>query len=121
MSANSAVMVLRSPSGAPRASSACCSARWRGVYAMGLMACVSTPTGAAWPLCLVGGVEAGVVVRPLSDVPHSPQDFARVRFSAPQRGQQFVRGLPHSMQNLLPSGWSDPQLEQRIPVSPYRR
>src|SRR5688572_24657695 len=88
---------------------------------MGLMACVWTPTAAAWPVGLVGGVEAGIVVRPLSDVPHAPQNFARGRFAAPQRWQRFVRGIPHSMQNLLPCGWSDPQREQRIPVFLYRR
>ena len=52
--------------------------------------------------------------RALSGVAHSPQNFARGRFSAPQRGQRCRSGAAHSIQNFAPSGFSDPQLRQRI-------
>jgi hypothetical protein len=49
-------------------------------------------------------------------MPHSPQNFAEAPFSALHWRQARGRPTPHSEQNFLPTGFSEPQLEQRIEV-----
>jgi hypothetical protein len=39
-------------------------------------------------------------------------------FSAPHLGHLTAKGSPHSPQNFLPLGFSDPHFEQRISASP---
>ena len=43
---------------------------------------------------------------------HSPQNFAVGRLAVPQAGHTCVSRAAHSMQNLVPAGFSVPQLEQ---------
>src|SRR5712691_9640109 len=47
-------------------------------------------------------------------VPQSAQNLACGRLSNPQPGQECLTAPPHSIQNLAPSGFSKPQLPQRI-------
>jgi hypothetical protein len=50
----------------------------------------------------------------LFEAPHSPQNLAADALSAPHCGQSRGGPIPHSEQNFLPPGFSNPQLEQRI-------
>src|SRR5580700_2772505 len=105
MSANSAVTVLRSPSGT-------------------LVVSVASAT-----------LNAGAAARPLfvSDtgaarfsaanaVPQSPQNFLLSGFSAPHLGQEFPSGAPQSPQNFFPGALSELHLAHCIgTVSAARR
>jgi len=88
MSANSALIVLRSPS----ASSA-----------------LETVPNHLDRFSGAGDGAAGE-----STTPHSPQNFSSGSFGAPQRPQLVTIGAPHSAQNLRFSRLSRPQLEHRI-------
>jgi hypothetical protein len=46
--------------------------------------------------------------------PQSRQNFAGAAYSAPHLGQVAANGLPHPPQNLLPAGFSELHLGQRI-------
>jgi hypothetical protein len=91
MSANSAVTVLRSPSGADASSDAV----------------TRTDRGAAST-----GVDAGAAST--SDTPQSAQNFAPKALSEPHFEHRFDKGLPHSAQNFLPVLLSVPHFVHRI-------
>src|SRR5713101_9009045 len=91
MSANSAVTVLRSPSGT---AGAVCSAE---IVISGVInedAC-----------------DGALAFMAVSAVPQSPQKRLLGGFSTPHFGQQFVNGAPQSPQNFLPAGLSLPHFE----------
>src|ERR1700731_4874387 len=97
ISANSAVTVLRSPSG---------------------MSDVSRSAGVIWISGAAGVVADGLAETacpfPASAAPHSPQNFSAGSFSAPHDAHRAFRGAPHSAQNFLPSRFSVAHFEQRI-------
>src|SRR5712664_1982740 len=97
ISANSAVTVLRSPSG---------------------MSDVSRSAGVIWISGAAGFVAGGLAETacpfPASAAPHSPQNFSAGSFSAPHDAHRAFRGAPHSAQNFRPSRFSAAQFEQRI-------
>jgi hypothetical protein len=78
MSAKSAVMIFRSPSGAAFRSADGCS------------------NGAD------GTLGRGVSVGSVSAVAHCPQNRARETFSNPHFGHLLLKGAAHSMQNFVP-------------------
>src|SRR5215472_4627952 len=86
ISANSAVTVLRSPSGG-------CAPDSRGAKRTGCAGCSARAGRAA---------------------PHSSQNFAPGLLIAAQAGHFDESGAAHSLQNLAPSRFSAPHLEQRI-------
>src|SRR3984893_9321378 len=97
ISANSAVTVLRSPSGGAPAFSA---TRRRGAFCDG-----------------AGGVRVEVEVAgaaTASEAAHSLQNFAAEGLANPQLAHRRGNGAGDSLQNFTPSGFSKPQLEQRI-------
>jgi hypothetical protein len=47
-------------------------------------------------------------------MPHSPQNLACGVFSKPHPGQLFWSRAPHSVQNAIPSEFSNLQLAQRM-------
>src|SRR5208282_1789381 len=49
---------------------------------------------------------------------HSPQNLNWGGFSNPHFGQRLLSGEPQLPQNFMPCGFSDSQLEQRIPPTP---
>src|SRR5260370_18816969 len=104
ISANSAVTVLRSPSGiSPAAGSATTLIR----------APAPGPGGGAWL--------AGSAPLPTANgAPHSPQNFFVSGFSVPHLEQELPSCAPQSPQNFFPSGLSEPQFAQRICVVPNR-
>lgn len=55
---------------------------------------------------------------PLNGAPHSLQNLALALASCPQTGQARTSLAPHSSQNLAPVGFSNPQLAQRIRLTP---
>src|SRR5260370_39614460 len=59
----------------------------------------------------------GGLVATLSEVPQSPQNLADAPLSAPHCRQARGSPIPHSEQKLLPLGFCEPQLEQRIEVT----
>ena len=95
MSANSAVMVLRSPSAGAEST----------------LALIRTPArsgrGALWEMPF----GASIVVE------HCAQNFARGGFSAPHDGHLRANGAAHSIQNLALSGFSTPHFEQYTRLS----
>src|SRR5260370_25442812 len=96
MSANSAVTVLRSPSGmSPTAGSA-----------VRLIADTAATLSGAAP---VDGAAP-----PAKTVPHSPQNFAPGALSNPHFAQRAFSGDPHWLQTFSPWGFSVPQLAQRM-------
>jgi hypothetical protein len=92
MSANSAVTVLRSPSGI-----------FTSVFST-----ATCTNSAGFP----GGLPFSAVCS--SGAEHSSQNFAPGRLPAPQRGHFTENGDAHSLQNFASSRFSTPQLEQRI-------
>jgi hypothetical protein len=91
MSANRAVIVLRSPSMVAEASICCCVA----------------PIGAAVDLDItVLGPPA------VSELPQSPQNLEVLGFSIPQLGHSSGSAAPHCEQNLFGSGFCVPHCEQ---------
>ena len=68
-----------------------------------------------------GWVELGTGSWEVREVAHSPQNFARTRFSKPQFEQRSLKGVAHSIQNFTPSGLSEPQLWQCIAVPGKKR
>src|SRR5262245_24376545 len=67
----------------------------------------------AWSLFSMGCAASGL--------PHWPQKRARGRFSNPQLVQRSWKDSPHPIQNFMPSGFSKPQLAQRIgPLYSFR-
>jgi hypothetical protein len=46
-----------------------------------------------------------------------PQKAKSAGFAKPHRGQEGVSEVPHLPQKLMPSGFSNPQLAQRIGLS----
>src|ERR1700732_3707649 len=99
ISANSAVTVLRSPSGG---SPAGCSGATRILGADG---------------CDDEGAPAAATAVP-SRLPQSPQNFFSGGFSAPHCPHRFVNGAPQSPQNRLAVGFSAPHFAQSIPSYP---
>src|SRR5215510_1463731 len=76
--------------------------------------------------CSVGVVGAGTSCAgggtdccPVSDVPHSLQNFAPGRFSVLQEGQAKGSGVPHASQNFAPSRFAVPRLVQSMLCCPY--
>src|SRR6266446_905437 len=55
--------------------------------------------------CVGGGTALG----PVSEAPHSLQNFAPGRFAVPQEGQDKGSGVPHASQNFAPSRFAVPQ------------
>src|SRR5262245_28961414 len=56
-----------------------------------------------------------------SAVPQLAQNFAWGRLSYPHPRQEVLTAPPHSIQNLAPSGFSNPQLAQRmLPLYSFR-
>src|SRR5215472_11047536 len=101
MSANSAVTVLRSPSGIAWASASP----------------VTVSVGAPAPALGIRVADAA----PRSgdnEVPQSPQNFLSSGFSAPHLGQGLASCAPQSPQNLFPEGLSERHLLQRISYAP---
>src|SRR5437588_7465518 len=96
MSANSAVTVLRSPSGRPSVS------RPDGMR-----------SGCSDNSAEVDLTEPDAALPMLSGAAHSSQNFAPGRLPAPQQGQLTGIGAAQSLQNFAPSRLSAPQLEQR--------
>jgi hypothetical protein len=69
------------------------------------------PTSRSWK----GGVfETRVRTDALGEAPYSPQNFEIGALSAPHWGQRRGSPIPHSEQNLLSAGFSEPQFEQRL-------
>src|SRR5215510_13819148 len=56
---------------------------------------------------------------PVSDAPHSLQNFAPGRFAVLQAGQAKGSGVPHASQNFAPSRFAVPQLVQSMWCFPY--
>src|SRR5712692_6378528 len=100
ISANSAVIVLRSPSAgsAPAPDSS-----------LKIFCASGDPRGRAG-----SGDRRGF----RRGVPHSPQNLNCGGFSAPQFGQTASSGRPQLPQNLVVSGFSELQLGQRISPTP---
>jgi hypothetical protein len=55
---------------------------------------------------------------PVSDVPHSPQNFTPGAFEVPHCGQAVASRAPHSPQNLRPASLVVPHAGQVIKGSP---
>src|SRR5713101_2614693 len=98
ISANSAVTVLRSPSGRFAGSSG----------APRAMVCSSDRAGCAAP------VELGATGSAPSIAAHSMQNLAAALFDVPHEGHCSASGAAHPSQNFAPAGFSEPHLEQRI-------
>jgi len=96
MSANSAVTVLRSPSGISSDSPVIRT----GLTAVELAGFASVREDLAF-----------------KGTPHSLQNFEPVLFDAPHEPQRNGRGEPHSLQNFAVSGFSVPQLLHRIELT----
>jgi hypothetical protein len=94
MSANSAVTVLRSPSGTSLGSAATRTLDDSGPSASAL--------GEAWAS---------------SEAPQLPQNLNEGLFSAPHCGHLAESADPHPPQNLFPAGFSVAHFEQRISAS----
>src|SRR5712692_569822 len=103
ISANSAVIILRSPS---IEDASACSAATR-------TAGVETTT--AGDLSEPSGTFSGEA--------HSPQNFEVGAFSKPHLPHRRPNGAAHSLQNLRPTGFSAPHFAQRIvvPALPHGR
>src|SRR6266852_6141828 len=99
ISANSAVTVLRSPSGSAPAPDS----------SLKIFCASGDPRGRAG-----SGDRRGF----RRGVPHSPQNLNCGGFSAPQFGQTASSGAPQLPQNLVVSGFSEVQLGQRISPPP---
>ena len=93
MSANRAVIVLRSPSAA-EGTSVCC-----GVPLIGAILAIDPAESGRWAA---------------SELPQSPQNLAVPGFSVPHFGQTSGRVLPHCEQNRFAAGFCVPHSEQRI-------
>src|SRR5215467_7537613 len=65
--------------------------------------------------CAGGGTDCC----PVSDAPHSLQNFAPGRFAVPHEGHDKGSGVPHASQNFAPSRFSVPQLVQSMRCFPY--
>src|SRR5713101_6667937 len=104
ISANSAVTVLRSASGAVEVPG--CSA-------------VTRISGGAERVRDERGAAGSAL--PVRAAPQSPQNLDAGAFSAPHFGQRIASPLPHWEQNFLPARFSVSHLEQRIELPSYRR
>jgi hypothetical protein len=89
ISANSAVTVLRSPSGTSWVSTDARSAKWLTLEGVGPAAFRADEAEPAW-----------------RGEPHSPQNLNRGGFSEPHLTHRFSSGVPQLPQNLVPSGLS---------------
>src|ERR1700719_1100100 len=103
MSANSAVTVLRSPSGGVEES--CCSGVTRIVGTVDAAGCEPEAADAAFAV---------------SALPHSSQNLDVGLLSAAHFGQRLDSGAPHSAQNFLLVLLSVPHLVQRMRLNPER-
>jgi hypothetical protein len=65
------------------------------------------------------GAGGGTDLDPVSDAPHSLQNFAPGRFAVPQEGHGKGSGVPHVSQNFAPSRFSVPQFVQSMRCFPY--
>src|ERR1700694_2486895 len=90
MSANSAVTVLRSPS---------------GTSPLGGLTLTLIPLASSFMSCF------GPAADP-NEVPHSWQNFALAGLAKPHFGQQPLNDSPHSLQNFAPAAFSALHLEQ---------
>jgi hypothetical protein len=94
MSANNAVIVLRSPSATGEAVT----------FPQIAMSALSNEDVGDWAVALLGARAA----------PQSPQNRLPGGFSASHLGQRIVNGAPQSPQSFLLDGLSLPHFEQRI-------
>ena len=74
--------------------------------AAGLLPCAADRAGVAM------APAAAVPTPPTAGVPHSEQNLAPGRLTAPQAGQLVAKRVPHSEQNLAPTALEVPQLGQ---------
>src|SRR5262249_18428010 len=100
MSANSAVTVLRSPSGIPPTA---------GSVNKSISETDTVETGVDALVDIATALGA-------SGAPHWPQNLEPGLLSNPHLGQRALSIVPHWLQNLRPSAFSVPQVVQRIPV-----